>query len=262
MGKGLLQRLGLARPQSISLADFRERTVSEIRRRRPDAVVILVGDLEVEVNDFGKLRVDRGYAYYRQHPRDLEIVIGQLADLALYEREAAKSEELIVLVRPESFTAGAEDSDDRGLARALPGGLIAVVAVDKPEQYIFFTGSELRKDLGADDAAIWARALENLRNRISMKPPAYRSGQLMGLKTDIGLAASLLVLDDYWDRPAFSSYGDWVVAPLERDELVLAPAREPQLVQALRNLVARRDTAEFLCDRLLLRRDGIWSEFE
>lgn len=258
MGKGSwLRRLGLVRAAPVSLDELRDLVVAEIARRRPDVTMALVGEAEIEVEGYGTPTVARGYACYREHPGELDIVIRQLADLALYEPEPAKPEELIVLVRPDSFNPRVE-----GLLRPLPGGLIAIVALDRPEQYVFSTGAELRKDLDMSSPAIWARAMDNLGRRLSMEPPAYREGHVMGLKTDIGLASSLLVLDDYWEQEVFTSRGDWVVAPLERDELVLAPLTDTMAVRALRNVVARRESSAFLCDTLLLRRNGAWEEFE
>jgi hypothetical protein len=63
-------------------------------------------------------------------------------------------------------------------------------------------------------------------------------------------------------HPNLAVLGDLVVAPLERDELVVAPLDEPDLMRALRNIVAQRHSPGFLCDKLLLRRNGGWEAFE
>lgn len=263
MGKGsLLERLGLARKPPLSLEAFRERVVEEVLSRRPDLEVERVEDAAIHIRDGGQTHVARGYAYYREHPRELGLVVRQLADLVLFEPEPAKPEELIVLVRPASFMAGHAGEEDRGLARILPGGLIATVAVDTPQNYRFATAAELSAELAMDETAIWDRATANLRERIGTEPPSFRPGYVMGMTTDVGLASSFLVLDGYWAHPNLSSLGDLAVAPLERDELIVAPLDQPQLVQALRNIVAQRRSSAFLCDRLLLRRDGAWEEFE
>ena len=263
MGKSsLLQRLGLVRKGPLSLEAFRGRVIEELRRRRPELQVDGVGDAELHVLGGGQSNLARGYAYYREYPRDLDVVVGQVVDLVLFEPEPAKPEELIVLVRPASFRAGEEGEADSGLARSLAGGLIALVAVDLPQNYRFPKRSELQQELGMDEAAMWERATKNLRARVPTTPPEFRPGHVMGMTTDTGLASSLLVLDDYWAHPALAKLGDLVVAPLERDELVVAPLNEPLSVKALRNIVARRDGAGFLCDRLLLRRNGAWEEFE
>lgn len=263
MGKGsLLQRLGLARKPPLMIAQFREQVIEEVLRRQPGADLERLGDSDLKGPSGGETALGRAYAYYRETPRERELVIGQVADLVLHEPGKATPDELMVLVRPHSFLAGSEGETDRGLARSLPAGLIAVVAVDKPERYEFPMASELRDDLGLSDAEIWARAEANLLTRVNMTPPKARTGVLMGIKTDIGLASSLLTVDAFWEHSHLASLGDLVVAPVERDELVVVPADQPELVHALRNLVARRDNSNFLCDRLLLRRNGAWEDFE
>jgi len=113
-----------------------------------------------------------------------------------------------------------------------------------------------------DEDAIWERAFANLIERVGLTPPKPKPGYLIGLKTDIGLASSLLALNEYWEHPNLADLGDLVVAPVERDELIVVPANDPMMVKALRNLVAQRDNSQFLCDRLLLRRNGGWEEFD
>lgn len=265
MGKGSwLARLGLARPSPISLAEFRDRVVAEVRRRRPEVDLRLVGDAKLRLgDDESTYDLTRGYAYYGEHPRDLALAVSQCADLILHQPQPAKPEDLIILVRPDTFRATGEGSEDRGPYRPIVPGLIAIVAVDTPERYEFFKADALRKELGLDDGAIWDRAMSNLRQTLSSKPPQHRPGRVMTLTTGIGLASSLLVLEDFWRHPQFTSRGDWVVAPLERDELVLAPLDEPDTVRVLRNIVASRpETSGFLCDQLLLRRNGAWEPFE
>jgi hypothetical protein len=261
MGKGLLERLGLARKPPLRLEAFRERVIAGMLQRIPDLQIERVGEAEILYGDGGQTHVARGYAYYREHPKELDIIIRQLADHVTREDHRASPDELIVLVRPRTFRAGEEGSSDRGLAYPFPAGLIAVVAIDLPDRYDFPTAQNLRDELGMDDDAIWDRAFANLIERVGLTPPKCKPGCLVGLKTDIGLASSLLVLEEYWSHPNLSGLGDLVVAPVERDELVLAPANDPQMVRALRNLVAQRDSSQFLCDRLLIRRNGAWEEF-
>ncbi|MFL5294856.1 MAG: hypothetical protein ACJ798_00610 [Phenylobacterium sp.] len=212
--------------------------------------------------DGGDGVVGRAYRFYRERPRDLDFVVGQMADAIVFEPERAKPEDLIILVRPDSFRTGEDGRSDCGPARPLAAGLVAIVAVDAPAQYQLTPVTELREELGMEDEAIWDRALANLKERVGVTPPKTRPGCLVGLKTGIGLASSLLVLDEYWAHPNLAALGEIVVAPIERDELIAAPLNLPDSVRALRNLVAQRDNSQFLCDRLLLRRNGAWEEFE
>ncbi|MBS0362823.1 MAG: hypothetical protein JSR98_15715 [Proteobacteria bacterium] len=258
----MLERLGLARKPMVTLSDFRERVIAEMLTRRPELRVDRVGDADIEYGEGGYSSLGRAYQYYRERPLGLEAIVAQIAERAVTEPEPAAPEELIVLVRPETFDPETKDELSRGLSKRLPGSLIAVVTVDKPRTYVFMTAAALRSQLGLDDDAIWARAMANLRDRLGSFRPTPRPGKMMGVKSDIGLAASILLLDEFWTYPDLASLGDLVVAPVERDELVIVPLSEPELLPALRNLVARRDGPAFLTDRLLLRRNGAWEEFE
>lgn len=262
MGKALLERLGLARKPPLTLEEFRERVVTEILRRKPDADIERMGEADIRITEGGDGTVARAYQYYREHPRELDLVTAQITDAILYEPEPAKPEDLIVLVRPDSFRTGKDGGDDCGPARPLAAGLVGIVAVDMPSTYRISPNGELAEELGMDDGAIWDRAMANLRERIGGAPPKPKPGYLIGMRTDIGLASSLLLLDEYWAHPHLADLGDLVVAPVERDELVVVPFGDPLMVTALRNLVAQRDSSQFLCDRLLLRRNSAWHEFE
>jgi len=262
MGKGLLERLGLVRKPPLTLEEFRDRVVQGMLVHKPELQIERVGAAELLYGEGGSTNVARGYAYYREHPKELHIVLGQLAEHVVREPHTAAAEELIVLVRPSRFRAGEAGGADRGLAFPLAGGLLALVAVDLPDRYEFPTAQELKDDTGLDEDEIWVRALANLIERVGLTPPTPRPGQLMGIKTDIGLASSLLAVPEFWDHPNLADMGDLVVAPIERDELVIARHDDGFAVGALRNLVARRDNSQFLTDRLLLRRNGAWEEFE
>lgn len=261
MGKGLLERFGLVRAPPLTLHEFRDSVIAEILRRKPDAEVTRVGDADIAIKDGGDGTVGRAHQYYREHQRELNLVIGQIVDTILYEPEPAKPEDLIVLVRPDGFRKG-EDGRIRGPALPIAAGLVGIVAVDTPSNYRFSPDGELSEELGMDEDAIWERAFANLIERVGLTPPKPKPGYLIGIKTAVGLASSLLALPEYWEHPNLASLGDLVVAPVERDELVVVPANDPAMVQALRNLVAQRDNSEFLCDRLLLRRNGSWEELE
>lgn len=263
MGKGLLERLGLVRKPPLTLEEFREQVIGEVLRRKPELEVERVDHAEIHVGDGGTSHVARAHQYYREHPRKLDLVVRQLADLVVYEAEPAKAEDLIVLVRPDSFRTGEDGAMDRGPVRPIAAGLVGIVAVDAPSSYRFAVNGELSQELDMDDAAIWDRAMANLRDRLKgASPPRQKPGHVTGVTTDIGLASSLLLLDEYWAHPDIVSLGELVVAPLERDELVIAPLNDPLMVKALRNIVSQRDNSQFLCDRLLLRRNGAWEEFE
>jgi hypothetical protein len=261
MGKGSwLEKLGLKRA-ALSLGVFREAVVAEVRRRRPDLELKLVGDAQIERSEDQSTNVWRGYVYYRQHLRERDAVVGQLADMVLFEAPPAREEDLIVLVRPAEFQAQGRDREDVGLAHPIAAGLIAVVACDTPDRYVFSPASKLRAGLGLDDEAIWNRAYANLRARIDTVPPMPDPGKVVTIETGARLASSLVAVSSFWDDPDLLAAGDLVVLPLEHDQLIFTRAGEAELIQHMRRLAAGWTSAEFLSDRLLLRRRGGWEEF-
>jgi len=261
MGKtSLLSWLGLGRKTLLGLDEFRMAVRNEMLRRHPAATIKDVADDELDV-DGGFINVSRAYAYYRERPRELDFFVHQLAESIFIELHDAQPDDLILLVRPESFNPDGDD-DATGLTRSLPGGLITVVAVDTPTRYVFSPADELSKELGLSRDDIWARARSNLLARLDVTPPTYKSGRVVTIKTGTGLASSLLAVEEFWDHPNLANLGDLVVSPIERDQLIIAKSDETELIASMRRLAAGFETPEFLCDRLLLRRNGAWEDFE
>src|ERR1700761_8659627 len=175
MGKGgVFEWLGLARKPVLDLKEFRERVIETLLAQEPEFPINRVGEADIEYGEGGYISLGRAHQYYREHPRVLEAIIAQVAERALQETPPAKPEELVVLVRPDSFEPGESGELDRGLTRRLPGSLIAVVTVDPPRTYVFATAAALRSQLGLDDDAIWARAMANLRDRLGCFRPKPR----------------------------------------------------------------------------------------
>ena len=194
MGKGsLLERLGLARKPPLSLEAFRESVIEEVLRRRPELQIERIGEAEIPRPGRGvRGDVARGYAYYREQPRERDLVISQLADLVLFEPESAKPLKLLSGVRPDAVRAGRMErktAAPRQPSRDLASDAMAA-RVSTPLLLGPFPYADLRTELGMEDDAIWDRAMTNLRARLDLTPPKPRPGYLMGLKTGIGLASA------------------------------------------------------------------------
>ncbi|MET0271849.1 MAG: hypothetical protein ABW360_02555 [Phenylobacterium sp.] len=262
MGKGSwLEKLGLKRAP-VSLGEFREIVVAEVRRRKPEVELQLVGEASIARGEDRIMTVEHDYAYYLGRVSERDAVVGQLAELLLFEAPLARADELIVLVRPAEFQAQGKEREDKGLARPIAAGLIAVVACDTSDRYVFSTASKLRADLGLEDEAIWDRAHANLRERIDIVPPRLEFGKVVTIQTGARLASSLLAVRSFWEDPDLLAAGDLVVLPLESDQLIFTRAGEAELIQWMRRLAVGWSSPEFLSDRLLLRRGGRWEEFE
>src|ERR1700741_1148782 len=152
--------------ERLTLAQFQDRVVAEIERRHPSAVVKRVGETELRVQPPGQeetvLYLERAYAIYHAAPGELATIIPQMIS-KLQPVEITADDQLVVLVRPATFSGDGSRaaSGDTPFARPLAGGLVALVAIDRPDNYVFPPSSELRDGFKLDDKAIWHRALQN-----------------------------------------------------------------------------------------------------
>jgi hypothetical protein len=269
MGKGGIfgfLRLGRKREPPISFAEFRGRIADEIRRRYPGVRVDDVGEDGLETwfpdcDEPGFLNLARNHAAYCEGRNDLAWLIEHNAKSAGTRGLEATPEALLILVRPDAFNPepGRGGELDRGLVRPLVEGLIAIVAVDAPEAYTYAYASELRRVLKMSDAEIWQRALANTRSRIGYEAVPLEVGKIGEIVTGIGLASSLLADDEIWDGPEMTAQGPLLVAPIERDRLVISPVNDKVVANGLRNWHAgNRRNSEWLTDILIVRRLGRW----
>ncbi|THD62212.1 hypothetical protein [Phenylobacterium sp.] len=236
--------------------------IAEVSRRDPSVKAETDGEAALVRENGDWTTVTHPYHLYRQHPRALDSLVEQAANFFFDKPVSATPEGLVVVVRSTDSSAEDYQANDRGLARPILGNLIAIAVMDTPERSAFLRASVLRNQLGMDDAAIWARALGNLRTRVKMVPPILEPGRVATLATKVGLASSLLADDAFWNHSNLAGAGDLVVSPIELDKLIVAKVSEGELIQTLRRVAEGYRTANFLSDRLLLRRNGVWEEFE
>lgn len=262
MGKGLLEKLGLRRPFP-TIEAFRTRVAGAIEAVNPNVRVEPVGDESLEtyfpdVVKPGFINLARSYEWCREHPRDLEALVQQTAELALGEPAKASPGRLVVLVRPKTFDPG-EEGESPALVRPLVEELVAIVAVDTPDSYVFTSAKGLREELGLDDEAIWARAVENTRKAIGFEPAGMEAGKIGEIISGVGLASSLLADETVWDSAELTRLGPLVIAPIERDKLVFAALADTEAVDVLKRWHARQSqTSDWLTDLLIVRRNGRW----
>jgi len=247
--------MGLA----LTPAEFRDCVAEAFRRRHPAASVARVGGDEIRVElpcgEESVLHLSRAYEIHRAAPRDLSVLIDDLLSM-LSPIEIASADELVVLAG--SFSFGADEPDLGPLRRPLVGGLAAVVALDKPESYVYPPADELRAGLSLDDGELWERALRNTRERLGVEPVPLIPEQILLIQTDDGLASGLLALDDFWDSPELTASGPLAVAAPYQTEVHIAPQGDGQSVERLRKALTEAGGPFFLTDVLLVRDDGRW----
>jgi hypothetical protein len=255
----LLQKARGLMGLALTHAEFRDCVADAIRRRHPAASVARVGGDEIRVvwpsGEDSVLHLSRAYEVHRAAPRNLPVLLDELLSM-LGPVEIAAADELVVLARP--FTLGADQPDPGQLRRQLVGDLAVVVALDKPESYVYPPAEELRDGLNLDDDALWERALRNTRERLGVEPVPLVPEQVLLIQTDDGLASGLLALDAFWDSPELTAFGPLAVAAPYQSEVHIAPLSDAQAVERLRKVLAEAAGPFFLSDALLVRHGGGW----
>ena len=267
MGKRLLSFLGLgkAREPRLTVQEFRDRVARAIDARYPGAATEIVDEVSFETRfadgESATSNVTRAFVVYDGNPGELENIVQAMAASAGTGQTKATAEALVVVVRPDTYNPALRDEDplDRGVTRPVAGDLLAIVAIDTPESYVFRHASDLREDLGMSDEEIWARALSNTLAVLDRSPPRLRHGRAE-LSDGSGLTSSLLADHAYWDGPEMAALGPLVVAPLARDSLLVARRDDEEAVDGLRELMDQvADDPNGFGALLLVRRDGAWA---
>jgi hypothetical protein len=265
----------------LDKAAFRARMVETLEGMTPPLKVRIVSDEELVVTGAdgvdSRLFLTNAYQQYLNDPPGLEAVLGRFARMITGEgREAElKTGALRVLVRPQGYLDFLRDAarregkpstpDDLPLHRALPGGLVALVAQDHPEVYSYPVRSDVRAVV-PDDAASWEAALANTRANLGEILTEEAAGGVLIVSTANGFGVSLLLFDEVWDAKALKGRGAPVVAVVDRDTLLLAHEDDRGNVAALGRLIdalSAEPDSQVLTTALLVRRaDGRWEVLE
>lgn len=256
MGKGSLFSWLRPKPR-LTFEQFGKRVLLRLREDWPAETLDAGEDGQLiwgkGCGEPGFINLDRFYAHYLHHPRNLDDVLGWIS-AGLRPPPKATAETLLALVRPETFDV----DEGRGIARPIAGILVGLPAVDTPESHAFAAAKVLREELGLSDGEIWSRALANTWEQIEPRPPELEPGEIVQILNELRLAPSLLLHDAMWDDRSVAAKGDLMVAPVERNELLIA-YWNPELEADMRAMIASRgDDPEWLCDLILVRRDGGW----
>lgn len=264
MGKrSLLERLGL-RPPPLSYEAFLIAAEDRVRSRLPEVRTSLDerGVLEAWIGDDGPWTVNlsRAYATYLEDPRRIDEILDRHTVVLGRPAAVATPEQLVVLVRPSSFDpVHSPQADGSGLFRPVAGDLMGIVAINGPDAYFFQSAVGLCAELQMGEDDVWARAVANTRPLLPPSLPVPKPKTLDALSVASGCAASALIFDDLWDDLAARMRGAVLVAPVERN-VVLISRDEPEGRAAALG-TSRRIAAEasgYLSTLLLRRHSGRW----
>lgn len=249
----------------LPMPAFRDAYVAAVKQAHPAATVTVLADDAVEIGnghgDSVTTNLEHAYAYYRQDPAQLDVIIaGEVATLdAAADQPSLTADKLVVLVRPASFLPAGMSAAKAPLHRALAGDLIALVGADGGASWIYPPAATVRRQLKMTNDTIWARALANTAAQIPGVPAIGKKRSVATLTGGHGLTSSVLVEPDVWDTPAMQVGGAPVVAPIEKDMVMLIHLDDAKAVSMLRQLAAKSQSdPDALTQQLLVRRNGAW----
>lgn len=279
MACGLLWGGASSADEPLSKKQFLDHYVSELTRAAPQIKVVVVSDLELKIigpdGEEKTQYLDNAYREYRANPEALDQTVARFVRVATTLIEgggsALTADNAIVLVRSVAFVESYEalliergDTSKRGgLAyRPLPGGLIAIIAADRPDVYSYSMQEDVVETMGSLDRA-WTVALANTPDLIG-KPEGEEVGALVLVTTTGGAASSLMVVDDFWVTLEKTGVGMPVVLVTGRDSLLIGFEGRRDSLRDLK-LIARKmveEPGEFdepmLSSALLAWRNGKW----
>ena len=153
------------------------------------------------------------------------------------------------------------DESQSPVFRDLGNGLLVSYVVDRGSHFEFVTHGQLA-DQGLSVDELHRRGVDNLADAVAQQGlQVHPHGAYFAAIAGGNLEASLLLLDDLWDRD-FRPFvaGDYLVAVPARDVLAFASADDPAAHAQLRDMIARVWPASdhLLSDALFTRADGAW----
>lgn len=171
-------------------------------------------------------------------------------------RHEGGQDDLVPLVRQEQHS----------FSQHLVGPLWVTYAVESKHALATVTPDDLTS-LGLDLTAAQGLALENLRRRL---PPPVITGHsgvyMLTLPGEGGhFEASLLLLDEVWDRAAPLVKGDVVAALPCRDLLFVTGTNDPEGLKKVRGMAAdalEKHLEHPVTQQLFVRREGTWRPFD
>lgn len=212
------------------------------RRAMPDADVSVIGEDLVRVDE-QEIAMDSLRAICDRDPdscdRRMDDWIAALAEAREAQNTPARPEQLRPVLKHVDFVAsmrrGAPELAD--LTRRFVGDVHVVLVVDFPRVTRGLDPDDLEAlEMTVEEAH--TRAIANLREHNGDLPVEPMPNGLKALGPTDGYAAARLLLHDRWAPVAEATEGDLVVAPCNRDLVIMGP-RTPEMIEALREASIR-----------------------
>ena len=229
------------------------------------------GPLQVQVSfpddQAWVMNLDNAYLQYQQNPETLEATLKQYSEGALKLRVTTPNSQfkLFPVIKPKDFDKRlSEASKTYGeFAQSPFVGELSVFYVYDEEASVRFAKFEDVKNYASSNSELLQLAVANLRrDRPSVK--LNQIGPLV-LVTEAGAyGASLLLLDEFWDKFPIKFKGDIVVYPIARDYFAITGSGELDGIKAANASAAQQllEAAYGISDKPIVRKNGKWEVFK
>jgi uncharacterized protein YtpQ (UPF0354 family) len=148
--------------------------------------------------------------------------------------------------------------------RKLVAGILVAYVIDAGNLFSYIQGKDLVA-AGIDADQLHARAVENLRRAAKGRVTIRQAGAVWALFFDGNFEASLILLDELWDRALHQYHGGRPVAAFPaRDVLCFCDASSSDGILELRGVVGRvwPTGDHLLSDGLFQRKAATWVPYD
>ena len=226
----------------------------------PGITATVTGELEVRIElkaDNGdhvfKIYLHNALREFAADPADLDAIIKRYVGSARDAFETPSREQLVLVVRNKF----ADDLHQWPLA----GDLHAIYAFDMPGSVGYLSREQL-DELGLDDAALKALALDNLK-RIRMTTRIEVLPIFASVSGGDPYSPSLLFDNAFWSAERFPYRGDIVVIVAAHDLVLVTGSQENEGLEAIAKIAHEvvDEAPHAISTSPIVRRDGAWQSF-
>jgi len=263
---------------SLTPAQFTQLFAASLRQSAPDMNAQIVEDLEIRFESSkeltGEIHLQSAYQKYMQDPGLRDDIISHWVAFSLEASNLSpdapidRSRILPVLkhkswlgLKNENATSAGGDPEEDAHQRFTEDLIVAYV-VDAPETIRYLTNKNLA-DLKVSVEELHKQALKNL---VSILPAVdiQEANGVYRVRCDGNYDASLVLLDDFWDKWPFKVPGEIVVAVPARDWLLVTGSEFPAGIYRV-SMIAQEVVATSLysvTSRLLIRQKGKFVRYQ
>jgi uncharacterized protein YtpQ (UPF0354 family) len=263
---------------------FTDTFVQQARAALTGMEIKVVGPLQLQTKDKdgteGTLFLTNAYTQYTASPEDLQVIIGNhIAALKISNQaiDPKSKDSIFAVIKPADYVTtvaaqGAKSGVDREISfvvENLNEDLRVLYVLDTESSMQILTKEGVKKT-GVAESALRSIAVKNLGKYFSVKHVQIErlekagKGTIYLVSLDQNYEASILLLDDYWNKKTFDVAGD-IVAFVPARNVVIVTGSEDKEGLRIASDVAQSGYAELgysISPHGYRRSESGWTRFE